>query len=55
MQQPVDARLELFSAQEAEKRMHSHECRFWWEIYSSNQNAKNEEVAESESEKIERI
>lgn len=34
--------LEQLRAQEAENRMQSHECRFWWNQNSNNPSAKNE-------------
>lgn len=40
--QQAEARGEALRAQEAERKMQSHECRFWWDQYSSNPTAKNE-------------
>lgn len=40
-QRQAEASLQALKAQEAEKKMQSHECRFWWEQYNENPNAKN--------------
>lgn len=40
-QQPKIRREEV-RAQKAEDRMQSHECRFWWDQYRSDPNARNE-------------
>lgn len=41
-QRQAEARLQTLKAQEAEKRMQSYECRFWWEQYRGNPSAKTE-------------
>lgn len=35
-------RQQAFEKQQIEKRLQSHECRFWWEQHSNNPTAKNE-------------
>ena len=40
--QKIEARQEVLRAQEAEKKLRSHECRFWWQQYSESPTAKNE-------------
>lgn len=40
-QRHADARLGALKVQEAEKKMQSHECRFWWEQHSNDPTAKN--------------
>lgn len=42
VRQQAEARSEALRAQAAEKKMQSHECRFWWEQFQNNPTAKNE-------------
>jgi hypothetical protein len=41
-QQRAGVQREALRAQEAEKKMQSYECRFWWDQFRSNPTAKNE-------------
>jgi hypothetical protein len=40
--QKTEARQAELRAQEAERKMNSYECRFWWDQYRNNPNAQNE-------------
>lgn len=40
--QKAEARHETSLAEEAEAKMQSHECRFWWDQYRDSPSAKNE-------------
>jgi hypothetical protein len=40
--QQAEARHEVLNAQEVERKLQTHECRFWWGEYWSNPNARTE-------------